>query len=202
MGWEPGDQIVERHIWFGAPVAARPVTVVEDTRKLLATYLAVGSKCFGLVFEDRDRVFEEIEERGFRFGERTWHTHHVLILARPSDAYAAMGFWTEEWSFVGWYVNLQDPIRRWAMGVDTRDLALDILVSEDLSSWAWKDQEELDRAVAMGLLTPEEAEGARRAGEDVVRLVESGGAWWTDWREWAPDPSWPIPTLPEGWDVM
>ena len=24
----------------------------------------------------------------------------------------------------------------------------------------------------------------------------------SEWRDWRPDPAWPIPRLPDGWDVL
>ena len=60
--------------------------------------------------------------------------------------------------FWGWYLNLEDPSRRTGLGVETRDLELD-LWSEDGRAWHWKDDEMLDQRVAEA-----EAESIRAEG--------------------------------------
>ena len=45
----------------------------------------------------------------------------------------------EQW---GWYVNFQEPYRRTERGIETMDLALDIIAEPDRSSWRWKDEDE------------------------------------------------------------
>lgn len=58
-----------------------------------------------------------------------------------TDAYWARGrpldlFWdAASWAFRGWYVNLQEPLRRTAVGHDMRDQALDIVIAPD-GSWS------------------------------------------------------------------
>jgi hypothetical protein len=39
-----------------------------------------------------------------------------------------------------WYVNFQRPMRRTAIGFDTFDLLLDLVIAPDLSRWDWKDE--------------------------------------------------------------
>jgi len=196
----PGQHIVERHLMFGVPIFGRPLTVVSDGDGVLATYLAIGTPMFGAIFDDRATAMDEIATGSVRWGERTWVQHNVLCLVRAADPYTAMAFWNEEGTFVSWYINLQDPMRRTAIGFDSRDHFLDLIVGEDLASWMWKDEHELDAGVKMGIFSPEEAATFRRNGEEVVDLVSRGEAWWGEWRDWAPDPSWPIPMLPEDWD--
>ena len=110
--------------------------------------------------------------------------------------------WNEAGEMVCWYINLQEPMRRSRIGYDTRDQLLDIVFSPDLSSWTWKDENELEEAIGYGFFTQERADAVRRAGEEVIELVERGDAWWTRWNDWAPDPTWPIPALPDDWDVL
>ncbi len=185
---------------FGVPVLGRPLRVVSDDDGLLATYLAIGTGMFGAIFDDRATAMDEIATGSVRWGERTWVKHNVLSLVRAGDPYAAMGFWNEEGTFVAWYINLQDPMRRTPIGFDSRDHFLDLIVGEDLASWMWKDEDELDAGVKMGLFGADEAARIRRNGEQVIDLVRRGKTWWGEWRGWTPDPSWAIPSLPEGWN--
>ena len=69
--------------------------------------------------------------------------------------------------FAGWYVNLQEPLRRSPLGFETDDLVLDIRIQPD-GSWAWKDEDELEEAVRLGRFTEDEAQAIRAEGERVV----------------------------------
>ena len=60
----------------------------------------------------------------------------------------------------GWYVNLEEPWRASSLGWDTRDLALDIVVSRD-GSWRWKDEDHL--SVGRGARLDHFGGGCRRA---------------------------------------
>jgi hypothetical protein len=58
-------------------------------------------------------------------GRAAWHGHGVLMQQRPDEAHAIWIFWDgPEREFRGWYVNLQEPLRRTAVGYDTQDLEL------------------------------------------------------------------------------
>ena len=47
-------------------------------------------------------------------------------------------------------MNLEEPLKRTAIGFDYLDQLLDIEIAVDLSSWKWKDEDELEEAVARG----------------------------------------------------
>jgi hypothetical protein len=127
-----------------------------------------------------------------------WHSYRVLILVRPGDGFAFELLWrADDDTFAAWYVNLQEPLRRTALGFDTDDLVLDIWVEPD-GSWEWKDEDELEVAVALGRFTAAQAAEIRSVGERVV----AERPWPTGWEEWRPDPSWQLPRLPDGWDVV
>ena len=60
------------------------------------------------------------------------------------------------------------------------------------------DEDELEEGLERGVLTADD-EAAARA--EAARLVEE----WpfpTGWEDWRPDPAWPTPALPDGWDVV
>ena len=178
------------------------MTVASDDGKLLAAWLRVGTVCYAPLFTDRATAADEFARGDVKWSLRPWNTHNVLTLTREGDPYSAQAFWNaESGRFVAWYINLQEPMRRSPLGFDTRDQSLDIVIGPDNKTWMWKDVEETARGVELGLFTPEEAEEVRRNGEAVIELVESGTTWWEDWRNSSPDPSWPLPTLPEGWDA-
>ena len=87
------------------------------------------------------------------------------------------------------------PSRR--SGFDTTDWQLDLWVEAD-GTVHWKDEDDLARAVELGILTAEEA---RLARDEANRVLDE----WpfpTGWEDWRPDPAWPTPSLPDGWDVV
>ena len=91
-----------------------------------------------------------------------------------------------------WYVNLEDPLVRTPIGFDYLDRLLDIEIAPDLSRWKWKDEDELEEAVARGILTSQEAHVIRAEGESVIAALDAGHPPFDEpWDRWRPDPCWP-----------
>ena len=84
-------------------------------------------------------------------------------------------------------------------GFETTDHFLDIVVDANLN-WHWKDQDELEEAVAVGRLTIGEAAAIRAEGERVAADIEAR-RWPFDgsFDGWRPDPAWPTPAIPANW---
>jgi hypothetical protein len=120
-----------------------------------------------------------------------WRPPGLLTLTRPGAAHSTSLL--EE----GWYVNLQEPLRRTSLGFDTRDQLLDLVRSRD-GRWRWKDEHELEQAVREGYVPTDEAAAIRAEGERVI----AADPFPTGWEGWEPDPSWTAPALPSGWDVL
>ena len=82
------------------------------------------------------------------------------------------------------------------------DQVLDIEISEDLKGWHWKDEDELVEAQTLGLISEERGGELRAEGERVIENMKSRKPPFDErWDSWRPDPSWPVPELPEGWDT-
>ena len=113
-----------------------------------------------------------------RFGER-----HSLWLHRSADG-----------RFDHWYVNFERHVGRSSGSLDYVDDKLDLVVSPD-GSVRWKDEDELEQAARAGLL---DANAVRAEAERVL----ADPPWPTGWEDWRPDPSWPPPRLPDGWDLV
>ena len=68
--------------------------------------------------------------------------------------------------------------------------------------WRWKDEDELEQAVAYGVVPPSHAEEIRAEGERVAGMIERWEPPFSDgWEAWEPDPAWPLPQLPDDWDA-
>ena len=110
-------------------------------------------------------------------------------------------FFDEAYAFLGWYVNLEAPARRWPLGIDVHDQALDIWVEPD-RTWVWKDEDEFaERTGHPDHWTAEEALAVRAEAEKAVADIEAGvfpyDGTHTAFR---PDPAWEPTRLPPMWD--
>lgn len=139
--------------------------------------------------------------REWTLHEHEWRWTRVLMLSRPGEWFSVWTFWPENGDdLLGWYVNFEEPRRRSHTGFDTRDLQLDIVIAPD-GSWSYKDEVEYAEMQRLGLITNEEVDRVQDASARVESMLASD-RWWVEWKDWAPDPSWPIPELPEGWDRL
>jgi predicted RNA-binding protein associated with RNAse of E/G family len=126
----------------------------------------------------------------------------ILSFAWAATPYSVLFLWHEDGTPWQWYVNLQAPLERTLLGFDTVDHALDVLIPPDRSSWSWKDEDELVEAVSLGLFSEGDAAWFRYWGERAVEhLLLRLPPFDRDWQLWAPDPSWPLPELPAGWQT-
>jgi hypothetical protein len=198
MGWAYGDVIVLREIAWGRPWLAIPEIVVEDTDDLLVTFIATGAP-FGYAAGSWPT------ESGLHpWQPRTaWQGNGVLVMQRPGDPYAVWHFWHgEDRQFLSWYLNLQEPFRRTAIGVDTQDQELDVIVFPD-GQWLLKDDEYMDQRVREGRYSSAEVADIRAVGARLTAMVDAGDTWWDPaFTSWNPDPSWATPVLPDGWEAV
>ncbi|GHD93702.1 hypothetical protein GCM10010508_51630 [Streptomyces naganishii JCM 4654] len=204
--WAPGTQILWRYRENGGTRfhIARPVTVVRDDAELLAVWMAPGTECVRPVLADGTPVHAEplasryTKPRTVR--RDRWSGTGVLKLARPGEPWSVWLFWEPGWQFRNWYVNLEEPLVRWAGGVDSEDHFLDISVDPD-RSWRWHDEDEFAQAQRDGLVDERLAGRVRAAGQEAVRAIRAWRAPFSDgWQHWRPDPAWAVPSLPQDWD--
>jgi hypothetical protein len=169
---------------------------VGETEGLVTLYVAPGAQAMHPSTNLRRGNIRSYDDP-FDHEEDTWRDNHALWLARLDEPYSLILFWDGDWQFLCWYVQLQDPMTQSHVGFDTRDHLLDVVVEPD-GSWAWKDEDELARAVELGLFDEAQADASRA----IARRVLAERPWPTGWEDWRPDPAWTAPRLPEGWDVV
>ena len=193
--WEYGDVVVRREVLKGHPWVGFPTYVVEDSENLLAVYLAEGSTLAYAAWP-----FDRWVHPWRTAGHTHWSGHGKLMLHRPGDRYSVDVFWSgPDRTFSGWYLNLQDPFRRWERGFDTLDHELDFWVPAD-GGWVVKDAEMFEHRVAEERYTDEEAAEVRATGREIVAMLESGDHWWDPaWATWAPPEQWVAAAVPPDW---
>ena len=202
VSWRTGEPILLREVYRGRVWAARPATLVQDGDDLVAAYLAPGMR-WKRPARAHTGEWMRMPAMEWQLQDAVWTQARMLHLMPPGAAHAIHLWWlAPDWHFGGWYVNLQDPIRRTTLGFDYMDHMLDIVIDPDLS-WRWKDEEEIEEGVAAGLVTRDWADDVRREGERVIHQLEARQPPFCDgWERWEPDPAWPIPELPMGWDTL
>jgi hypothetical protein len=204
VSWSPGDVVVYRSLASdGCYYSGLPLSILHDGPEAVVGTLEHGTVVSRPVAADgRDLRTLPLHERWgprvallrpFLFGEGAGRlvivfprgrAHSIWIFHSPSDV-------------IGWYINLEDPPVFAGRTVSTRDHILDLWAPADTGEARWKDEDELEAAIAAGTRTSREAETYRAEGERV--MLER--PWPTGWEEAAPDPSWPAPELFDGWDV-
>jgi len=197
-----GAPVAIRELWGGRLWAAYPAVLVQDSAEQRMFCIPPGTRWMAAA--DPRGTLLRLPTARWRLAERRWENRWILSFSWPGVPYGVLGLWTvEPEEFTGWYVNLESPLEPSAPGFDCTDHVLDVLVSPDGSSWAWKDEDELAEAVARGLFTPDEARTFHEDGERAVaRIAAHQPPFDRDWSTWRPDPSWPVPELPPGWDVV
>ena len=190
----PGDVVLYRSVYHGLVRWCFPHHFVEGRDGCFALYLRPGN---------RGKHMGHYEDYLVRWAggdpprDHVWQRNHVLWLVRLGESHALGLFWNEEWQFKGWYVNLQAPTKLRGGCFDTNDLALDVWIEPD-ETWSWKDEDDLARAVEIGILDQKQAAALRVDGERVI----AAKPWPTGWEDWRPPPEWgPLP-LPEDWHVV
>ena len=209
MSWATGDVVVVHEVWRERVWAARPMRVVRDDGDFLVLWFPRGTRWKAPTTpEGRPRA----ESRGerlasclasceWRFVDAVWDVD-TLCLCRFDQWHGVWISWLPSGEQWGWYVNLQEPYRRTRCGLETMDLALDVLIEVD-GSWRWKDVDELESYVAHGVVERALADRLYAEGRAVVERHRRDEPPFGDgWHAWRPQPSWPRPELPSGWERL
>jgi predicted RNA-binding protein associated with RNAse of E/G family len=208
--WSPGDVVVIQDLWRGRLWAARPVIVVEDRPDELVLWCPKGTVRKVPVARDGwpaglsrgERLADCLQTGDWVLADAAWDVSN-LWLQRYDEWHAVWVSFLDSGGQWGWYVNFQEPVFRTPIGIQTMDLALDIVVEPDRSSWRWKDEDEFDLFLARGLLSQEVGARVRDEAAGVIeRLERNEPPFDSEWPRWRPDPRWGIPTLPPGWDLV
>ena len=182
--------VVLREVHFGRVWRANACRLVEERDGLLALWSPHGV-ARKLPLDDDDNEIR-LPRAEWRLGERLT-LMDSLALFRPGARHSLWLFWAEG-EFRHWYVNFERHLGRSPVGWDYVDEKLDLVVDAS-GDWRLKDEDELEQAAALGLL---DAAAVRAEAERIL----ADPPWPTGWENWRPDPEWPPPRFPEGWDAV
>jgi hypothetical protein len=199
---KPGETIVWRSVDIEKRVvqAAIPWIVVRHDERNVVLHMPPGAAWkvrTGRHGGPRDRMLLEWDGG---YHDRIWKDTSVLMFHRFEDAHS---IWLNRnaatLEFGWWYVNLEEPWRETAIGFDSRDDILDRWAGPD-GVWHWKDEDELEWAIAEGWVAPEREAQLREEGERAVeRFTRRDPPLDEPWIDFRPDPSWSTPVLPNNW---
>ncbi len=208
--FQPGTTPVRRDVHAGRVWTAMPQRVVDDTGHVLTLAYWPGIESLAPTTwitstRNQDDVtrkqgLEDLAAGTWTLGRYRWTGTALLSYFLAGEWFSVHGFQdaaTRE--PLRWYVNFEKPYqRRPGLGIDTMDLALDLVITPDLSGHHWKDTEEYAQLRRLGLIDDYLHRQVERArGRAISMLDDRTGPFAAGWPTWAPDPSWPLPELPE-----
>lgn len=202
IAWRLRVRIDDSHATFVAWVSA--MTIVSDAPDELVAFRAPG-------YALRARNAERGGPTSFRhrpvlrwrdgWSAEVWRDRVQLVVRRPWDEHAITLVWQDgEPELHHWYIDLTSPLTRTATGFEFVEHGLDVVVRPDLTSWYWKDEDELDWSVEHGIYSKAEATSLRDEGERAVERLRKERDRFEPWRSWRPDAALHPGELPAGWD--
>ena len=194
---EPGDVVVYREIWAGEVMTALPMRLIDQTEDAVVLYLAPETNFQAARAPDGGRV-RDLDN--WVSVPRTWTGGSLVRVLQRDHWYAVDLEYDAERVFVGYYVNFQEPLRSTALGFDTVDLVLDLVIDPSGQGWM-KDEDDFANAVAAGHIDARTAELLRAEAARLLRVVERDGSpiQAQEWLAWRPPSDWDAPTLLDGW---
>jgi hypothetical protein len=202
--FEPGETVVLRERLRGRIWAVRPLTMVLDADELWMFYIPPGSVWLAPAGPPDARSLVSCKAPGaeWELEERVWNGARVLSFAWPGAGAAVLYVWDERWATTYWYVNVEAPLQRFELGFDTFDHDLDIVIEPDRTSWRWKDEDVVAEGIRLGVYSAEDEAAFRREAERALRRVlDREPPFDREWADWRPDPAWPLPELPPGFEA-
>jgi uncharacterized protein len=190
--FDAGSVVALREVWRDRVWKARPAVVVRDD-ELIALWTPDGAPML-------------VADAGSGIPTRAWSLvpfraeWDALRLHAPGAPLVHVALWRDG-SFEGWKVDVVRPFRRFVAGFGYLDLELDVRVVPDGGA-RLVDEDELAESCRRGVIDALEEAAVRRAAGVALAAAHDGASPFSDgWDRWRPDPGWPVPSLPAGWDT-
>lgn len=189
--WKPGEEIAWRGIYKGRLWHGNSCIVVKDSDQEIVLTTIPGSECVaaeGYITGKRNakRRWDYMDSE-WVLEKFTWHTNRILILTEPGKYYSTILFWEDKSDeFLCYYINFQIPFQRSAFGIDSLDLDLDLIIHPDLS-FEWKDVDDYEKGIEMGVILPEWVEQVESAKTELFdKLSKREYPFDGSWLDWQP----------------
>jgi hypothetical protein len=195
--WRPGEAVALRYITTrdGGLGTTWPCRVICDRDDLVALFIAGGATYKNW------KPHWSAADRGLADDRWPSDVVRLMFTGRRHSVWVFLQTRDGARRFNGYYVNFEEPFRRTAIGFDTNDHTLDIVVTPDLT-WSWKDEEDFEARVRDGIYSPAFAAAVRAEADRVIAAIEARRSPFSDgWDRWTPDPTWTVPELPPTWET-
>lgn len=181
---------------------AFPTIVIQDSPELIVLYMPAGVD--GKNVDHKPATSELFSANKLNVIDFQWQRTDVLMLIVPGEAFSTYIMReTGTKNLDCWYVNLQEPIRHTSIGFDTMDNMLDVVISPDMTTWRWKDDDEFAEAQKIGFYPSEKARDIWAEGEKAVQLItKERRDLYKKWEMWQANPEWELPILSPDWQKV
>jgi Protein of unknown function (DUF402) len=211
--FEPGETVVRRDVFGGSVWSAHALRALEDRADALVTACRPGAETLmATTFIEsqptgddatRKQALPDLAAGRWQLDRWLWRDTALLMWNRPGAYFSVNAFYdtADGHRMRCWYVNFERPARRTAIGFDTFDLLVDLVVEPDLSAWRWKDEDEYAQGRRLGVVNDTDHRAVDEARGQVLAMIEdregpfAGDSRWPRWRS---EESWPAPRLPDG----
>lgn len=207
--FRPGTTAVRRDVHAGRVWTAMPHRVIDDTGATLTLARWPGIESLAPTSwidarRTRDTTtrtsgLDDLASGTWQLAAHRWE-HTELLSRYLSGEHFSVHCFQEAATHapLRWYVNFELPYRRRpGLGIDTMDLAVDLVADPDLSAHHWKDEDEYAQLRRLGVVDDRLHRAVDAARQRALGLLrERAGPFAGGWPAWAPDPAWPRPELP------
>ncbi|MFF5505808.1 DUF402 domain-containing protein [Streptomyces roseolus] len=209
-----GETVVRRDVYRSGRVwSEQALRVLADTGDALVTACAPGAEArwpalYAKARDHGDRsvrteAFDALATGRWELAAAVWQETDLLLVKPPAAWFSINAFFVPHSGggrrLRNWYVNFEHPTRRTEAGFDTFELAVDLVVTPDLTHWEWKDEDEYAHVRRLGIVSDAEHQAVDDARAQVTAmLADRSGAFAhaERWAAWTWQPAWPTPRLP------
>lgn len=201
--FDTGSAILRRDVYRGKIVSVWSGRVVHDLGGELAwaafpgvEMLSRASYVEKLRTGDKSHGLGELAAGDWTLASAPLQQTTILAFQLPDTYFSVMLFFGPDGELRRWYVNFERPYRRTAIGFDTCDLLLDLVIEPD-GTYRWKDEDEYQQGRRLGIVhDTDHAEVETARGQALVMFEQRTGPFEEHWVSWRRDPKWTVPTLP------